>query len=278
MIQQAIDHADPTPLYHQLKRLIQQRIDCGDLKPGDLLPPDKDLEKQYRLSRITVRQALGDLAREGYLTRGRGRPTAVAHPKYSDERIHWLGGLLGDLRSQGNAARVKVLSACRVPATARVAAALGIPEGQLVVVTRRLAYVDDEPIAVITDHLNAPDGLEVAAAELERFISIYDYLEQRHGIRFGRGDKTLEAVVVNDEEARLLHMKSGSPVFLAQTVAFDIDGAPRLFIKASYRGDRYKYHVALHRPAPGKRALAQELTSADAGDSPRGSAGLASGG
>ncbi len=247
----AIDHQNPLPLYHQLKRLIQKRIESGDLKPGDVLPTDRDLEQQYSLSRITIRQALSDLAREGYITRGRGRPTAVAQPKFLDERIDWLGGFLAGFRSQGHATRTQVLDSQRASAPPKVAAVLGLRDGNQVLLTRRLIYVDNEPIAVVTDYLAAAPGVTIVPEEVERYVSVYDYLEARLGLRLVRGEKTLEAVIVNEEEARLLDMKTGAPVFLAQTIAFTEEGAPMLYIKASYRGDRYKYHVALRRQPSG---------------------------
>ena len=111
--------------------------------------------------------------------------------------------------------------------------------------------MDDEPIAVITDYLAAGPGQAIVHDEVEQHVSVYDYLEARHGMRLVRGEKTLEAAEVDDEEARLMGMQAGAPVFLAQTIACNEEGAPMLYSNASYRGDRYKYRLALRRQPGG---------------------------
>src|SRR5512140_2706952 len=72
-----LDRADPVPLYHQLYRILLERIETGEWKPGDLIPSEKELGEQFKLSRITIRQTLQHLAADGYLSRQQGRGTFV---------------------------------------------------------------------------------------------------------------------------------------------------------------------------------------------------------
>lgn len=73
----AIDRSIPVPAYYQLKRLLKQRIERGELQPGDQLPTEAELCERYELSRTPVRQALQELVYEGLLTRTPGRGTFV---------------------------------------------------------------------------------------------------------------------------------------------------------------------------------------------------------
>ena len=72
-----LDKNSPVPLYYQLYTSILADIRSGVLKPGDMLPPEKQIMEKYDVSRDTVRHALNDLAREGYLTRAKSKGTIV---------------------------------------------------------------------------------------------------------------------------------------------------------------------------------------------------------
>ena len=76
-----IDRNTPVPLYYQLKLIILNMVNNGQLKAGDAIPSEKELGKKYNLSRITVRSAIQELVQEGYLVKKRGVGTFVAGPK-----------------------------------------------------------------------------------------------------------------------------------------------------------------------------------------------------
>jgi len=65
------------PLYQQIKNLLLERMDHGDLSAGDLIPSEKQLGTAFEVSRLTVRQALYELRMEGYIVREKGRGTFV---------------------------------------------------------------------------------------------------------------------------------------------------------------------------------------------------------
>jgi DNA-binding GntR family transcriptional regulator len=65
------------PLYRQIKDLLLERIQHGDLAVGDLIPSEKQLGAAFEVSRLTVRQALYELRIEGYVIREKGRGTFV---------------------------------------------------------------------------------------------------------------------------------------------------------------------------------------------------------
>src|ERR671915_429306 len=71
----------PIPLHHQVFRDLKSALDAGDWRPGDRLPPERELADRYGCSLITVRHALGELVREGRLERTRGRGTFVLRPR-----------------------------------------------------------------------------------------------------------------------------------------------------------------------------------------------------
>lgn len=79
--------SEPLPLYKQVKQSLLQRIRAGQMVPGDRVPSENDLVKEFSVSRITARQALGELAQEGWVIRVQGKGTFVAEPGASAGRI-----------------------------------------------------------------------------------------------------------------------------------------------------------------------------------------------
>ena len=69
------------PMYKQVLNIIKNRIDSGELKPGDKLPPETTLLKEFDVSRITIRSAIMELVEDGTLIRSQGKGTFVAEKK-----------------------------------------------------------------------------------------------------------------------------------------------------------------------------------------------------
>ena len=68
----------PTPLYYQLKSVIEDRIRSRDLKERERLPSETELCTEFGVSRITVRQALSELLKDGLIYRERGKGTYIS--------------------------------------------------------------------------------------------------------------------------------------------------------------------------------------------------------
>ncbi len=71
----------PTPLYHQLKNILKSRIFSNELKGNQRLQTEAELCIEFNVSRITVRQALSELMKDGLIYRDRGRGTFVTEDK-----------------------------------------------------------------------------------------------------------------------------------------------------------------------------------------------------
>ena len=90
-----INQKIPIPIYYQLKQLIKEQIERGELQPGDQIPTEDELCRRYGISRTPVRQALSDLVHEGLLLRTPGRGTFVAKSdqhsgSQDDQRLHLI--------------------------------------------------------------------------------------------------------------------------------------------------------------------------------------------
>lgn len=152
----SIDRSSPVPLYFQVAQQLQQLIESGTLAPGTRLENEIALADKLGLSRPTMRQAMQHLVDKGLLARRRGVGTQVVNNRV--RRQVELTSLFEDLKRDDRRPRTEVLSMQTVPAAGPVAAALELEPGTPTVALRRLRYANDEPIAVMQNHLAVRPG------------------------------------------------------------------------------------------------------------------------
>ena len=248
---EALDKRNPLPLYHQLKDVILARIDSGEWQFGMQVPSERELCDQFQISRITVRQALNELASEGRLTRDQGRGTFVAHPRI-EQRLTRLTGFTQDmqLRNQQPGAAVLEVAVMRAPATVAHHLQLSATQRQ-VVLLRRLRTANGEPMAVETAHLNERLCRGLAQEDLNN-KSLYGLLAERYGIVPTRAEQQFTAVACPKTEARLLNVRVGDPILHVHRTTFSQHNQPFETVESFYRGDKYVFYAELWVEAPAK--------------------------
>jgi GntR family transcriptional regulator len=233
------------PRYYQLREIIRERIISGQWAEDFEIPSERVLSEQYGLSRMTVRQSLSDLVKEGLLYRKQGKGTYVARPKITQQLMK-LTGFTQDITSRAQRPGTKVLKAEMCPADQKVAEALRINEGQPVFRLKRLRLADNEPLAVETSVINFIGCEKLLEDDLEN-NSLYQLLEEKYGLPPVLADQELEAGLAREDEARLLKIEIGSPVLLTYRVTYIERSHPIEVAKSVYRGDKYKFFARLVR-------------------------------
>jgi GntR family transcriptional regulator len=232
------------PKYYQVKK---QLLDLtASMSPGSPVPPERELAKSYGTSRTTVRQALAELVVEGRLLRMQGKGTFVAKPKVAQPLE--LASYTEGLREHGLHPQTKILEIGYVTADEHLAGLLGIRPGARTLRVHRLRLADGEPMSIDTSHLPAKrfPGLR---RQLERHASLYETLRTSYGIQLTEAEETIETVLADPHDARLLDVDPGIPLLLLSRHAIDSTGLPVEFAQSWYRGDRYKFITRLRRTA-----------------------------
>lgn len=235
----------PVPLYHQLKDAIRRDIESGRWTPGDRLPTEDEWIRRYGVSKITVRQALAELAHLGYIRREQGRGTFVQRPPL-DEGPRELTSFSDEMRSHGLRATSRVLEQGIVAALPEVAAALLIGEKAPVFRLRRLRLADGTPMGLQTAYLSMA---LVPGIDRLSFVdnSLYHVLADRYALYAAGARETHQAVLVTREEAALLKVPSRSPGLSAERLTTLADGQPLEYVRSIMRGDRYRIVLDLSR-------------------------------
>jgi GntR family transcriptional regulator len=235
----------PVPLYHQVKASILSGIETGQWRPGDRLPSEDELADRYKVSKITVRQALRELAQLGHIRREQGRGTFVQRPPLV-EGPRQLTSFSEEMRRQGVQALSEVLDQGIVPASADVASTLGIPEDEPVFRLRRLRLADGDPMGVQTAYMPSALVPRIEDIEFSR-SSLYDVLSGHYNLVPASAHETHYAFAVGADDAALLRIKEGDPVMGTELVARLADGRALEYVKSVMRADRYKIVLDLVR-------------------------------
>ena len=236
-----IERSSPVPLYYQLKRLLLAKIDSGELKPGDIIPTEQQIQETYEVSRTTVRLALSELEDEGKITRQRGRGTFVAKPKVSHIPSQYPD-LADHMMLQGLVPGWRLLSAEWVSPSFGIRSQLDVREDLKVFRLERLRLENDEPIGYHIAHV-APDFASMVDEAAFTQGGSLRYLHHFQMLKDCVANRTIDAIRSNDHIAELLEIETDAPLLRVSRIIHTPDGKPVEVFTGVYRGDRFQYHI-----------------------------------
>ena len=210
---------------------------------GGALPSERQLSVDLGVSRLTVRAALDELVREGYLVRRRGSGTFVREPKIAQELA--MTSFSEEMRRRGMTPGSRTLSLETTTAGAYLGRCLHVSPSERVVVAKRLRLADGESMAIETLHV--PESLVPGLEPKDLDRSFYELLDERYGITIVGGMQTIEPTVTNEEESEALNVPLHSPAFLFERTTRSENDDIVEFVRSIYRGDRYRLVSELNR-------------------------------
>ena len=232
-------------LFSQLKDLILQWIEIGELKPNDKLPSERTLSEDYRVSRVTVRQALNDLVQDGAITRHHGKGYFVAPPKKIEYRLDSLFGFLEEFDIKKMKCRTSITQKEFIKASEEVREALGIQNNDKVFLLTRVILVEDEPLAI--NYTFVPPGIArlLDGMNLENCI-LYRIFE-KNNYKITNADQWISAETPTPDEAGQLGGKYNDPVLAIYRKTYVEGNAVLSYSRTIYRVDLYRYFITLKR-------------------------------
>lgn len=233
------------PLYARLRDEIRAGILDGRLPPHSKLPSESELTAAHGVSRITVRQALGDLQKEGLIVRQQGKGAYVTQPR-ATQQLNRLQGLAEALAGQGQAVHSKRVSLRTVRVAGDLAAQLQLAPRTEVMQLTTLRYVDRQPLSVNVSHFVPGVGERIARIDLSG-RDLIEVLEQDLREPVERADLDIRAEVMAAREARLLQVAAGVPALKVHRLVLARGGRPLQTETATYRADVFSYRLSLTR-------------------------------
>lgn len=232
-----------TPLYHQLKELLKEKIESGEWVPGDLVPSENKLQQQFNISRNTAKKALDDLVQEGILKRVQGKGTFVSTPKI-EQSLKGFYSFSKVMEAKGLQPKDIILGLGLEEAKPGIAKRLEVPAGTTVIALKRLRCAGEEPIILETSYLPQQIAPDLTESKLEK-NSLYDILEKDYGIFVTKAKEVFEPVLIRDYESKYLQVREGYPALLLDRIAYEANGDVVEFCRSIVRGDRCRFYTEL---------------------------------
>lgn len=233
-----------SPKYFTVKRSIMEMLEAGELGANDPLPSERELMAAYNVSRITVRRAIEELQREGYVYKIQGKGTFVQGDQKRQNLIA-ITSCTEDVRRHGMTPSRKVLCKDVVPADKTRQSQLQLPEGSRVFHMSRVYYADEEPINHTTVYLPYRYFPGIEEYDFSKY-SLYGVIENDYNVKITRAERALEAVIAYGEICDYLDVHPGVPLILFQCITYGEVGGrecPIEAFKCHYRSDKFKFYI-----------------------------------
>jgi GntR family transcriptional regulator len=231
------------PAYKQIQNAIRRRIDAGQLKPGNPVPSERELARLHKVSLMTARHALSEMARDGLVERRHGAGTFVAPPRV---QFNKLLGYSEQMASLGLTAHSRVVTCGMVTREHEIAARLGLAPTSRMGKVERVRLAGDEPVALETCYWSADDFPDLMDAPLER-VSLFGELEREFGVELAYSDEEIDATDADQRLADLLAIPRGSSLLRIRQLIFSTKGRATVYAVGFYRSGRHTLRVRRFR-------------------------------
>lgn len=236
----------PIPLYRQIKDTLRAGILNGEYAPHSRMPSESELQAMFAVSRITIRQALGDLEKEGLIFKVHGKGSFVSQPRTAFQDIATLQGFAEAMSGSGHEIVNRVMSFRIARAPAEVTTKLGLPDGANVAEIHRVRLLNREPVSYEVTFLPEQLGDKLQRADLVA-RDIFLILENDCGIALGSADLSIDAVSASAPIARALKIKAGAPMLRIERLTHDSRGQPIDFEYLYFRSGTFQYRLRIDR-------------------------------
>ncbi len=234
-----------TPLYQQVMDDLQNGIEIGRFRPGDKIPSENELSEIYGVSRITIRRAIEELAKEGVLTKKQGKGTYVNPPKLTRKILRDGGtsSFTEQCQRSGKKSGARVVSIGSEEAPESTAALLDLPQGTPILRVIRVRTIDGMPVA--TENCVLPlEPYEFLLNVNLNDTSLFKVIsEHTNSEPYRRRKRTIEVVRADSYIAQQLDVGTGEPLFREYAVFLDKGGEPMLACRTHMIAQMFIYDV-----------------------------------
>jgi DNA-binding GntR family transcriptional regulator len=246
-MQTRIDRQSSDPAYLQLVNILKAGIGQGMYLPGDRLPSESKLCKEYEVSPMTVRRSINALLDQDIVSTVQGSGTYVKGPDLF--RVTFNLDQFHELFRDKERTRVRILEVLINRADDATAKRLKIEVGERTILIRRLLVRDGDPTLYHEEYLVYDPRLPSVEAELE-VTSLHGLFVGTGESKFKRGDLAIKAAVLSKEEADILNTMPMQPAFRLEHVFYDFDDKPVSWGRFTCRGDRLIFTASVGLSGP----------------------------
>jgi GntR family transcriptional regulator len=235
----------PTPLYHQLMNILRSRILSNELKGSQRLPTEAELCMEYSVSRITVRQALSELMKDGLIYRDRGRGTFVTEG--AELKRPELKGSIENLIAAAKGTRIRVLCYQEVLPPPAIAKIFQLRKPEKVFQLQLVRFTSKGPFGYSFIYFPYSLGKTVSPDELNGTTEIITFVEEKLKTKAHRAKQAIDVGVADKVLAENLSVKLKTPLLIIERDYYTRKGSVMFVAITYFRPDLYKYEIELTR-------------------------------
>jgi len=239
-----IDRDNHQKLYQQLYEIIKKKIKSSEWPVGSQIPTEEDICKMFNVSRSTVRTAVLELVREGYLKRQQGKGTFIYKNAVS-EGLTMLTNFRELLYEKGLNFTTNVLARTVMMPIDDLDVKLDILKDKHIIYIKRLRLINNEPVLLQESYI----PYHICPLLLEEDIehqSLFDLFENKYGIKITKVKTHIEITYLKTDEARLIGLPEASAAILLAQSFYSADTLI-MYTRSIKRTDRFKFFMELER-------------------------------
>ncbi len=241
----------PVAMHRQLAQQLREAIASGVYKDGGKLPTEPQLIRRYAVSRITARQAVDALVKEGLVVRQQGKGSFVSGPPVHHDLLE-LRGLYDELVAHGLNPKTRLLDFGEGVPPGPVARRMGTGRRKLLR-WERLYQLGGKPFAVARVHLQT-FGKSIGR-ELVEAHPTYSILEKLLRMRISRAEVSIRYLRAPADISKVLRLRSGAPLMVLERVSHGPDGIPLEHSLYFARAESYAFSLTVRGKLPITRSL-----------------------
>lgn len=236
LVPEKINRSIPIPLYYQVGQILRREIETGVYKPGDLIPTEFELQDRFKVSRATIRQAIGELVYSGLVERRRSQGTRVSTGRF-EATLRDLASFTNEMKTANLNLTTHILQFRYIQPPEAAMEALNLRPDELVAMMERSRIVDERPIAV--ERWYAPlklfpniDKDMFKESGMEQ--STYYMMMLRYNVLVTHTIDSVSAVGLQAHEAKILKVEQGLPALLRSRISFGSNDVPVNYASGVY--------------------------------------------
>lgn len=237
-----IDKNSRTPLYLQLMNILIDKIE-NKLEEDTQIPSEREICEVYDVSRTTVRQAMDELEKEGYIYKIHGKGTFVS-PKRMNQDLSAFYSFTEEMKKLGKEPSSEVTGFEVVQAGEHISDMFKKGNEDLLYKISRIRKADGIHMMYETTYIPYDRFKGITREKLEN-KPLYDILSKEYNVRISSAEEYFRPILTNKIESVYLDIKEGSPSLKIERFTYE-KGEVIEYTVSVARGDKFKYRVRLN--------------------------------
>lgn len=226
-------------LYIRIKDIYREKILSGEIRYGEKIESEMEIQKKFGVSRITARQAILDLEKEGMVNRGRGRGTFVIWKPAIKEKLSEIRSFSHEMELHGRVPGTSSFTIDREEVAEKAAKIFDLDPHEEMYCFRRVRTADDVKLVYMVSYFPLDTDLPIHEEESTR--SMYEKFEVIGTAKPKRVEEEFSAEIPSDEVRTSLNIPKSLPVLARKRISYDDQDHIIEYTISYYRSDLYTY-------------------------------------